>query len=289
MDVTKIWWLQICLSQVSLRTMTQLMKLIKWSLEALFEGVWPRRAPSGQEWPLGPDRLKAGTPLAEGFYGVLWSVQGDLDWYAKTLGMAHWRHHKPCWLCHCVNEETELKWNNLEPDAPWKRHPRHMEDFVASFPRARYIMEVPGMSLARLSPDWMHVKHLGIDQRALGSILHLLVFQLSNGTPQNTMVAIFDLVKDYYSRNGISSRFANLKLSMFLNPTRPHADYPRLKGKANEIRHFIPALRHVWQLWPKHPPDPMWEFVTALLDISFDLEEVVNSHDGFVVKDRDKR
>ena len=44
----------------------------------------------------------------------------------------------------------------------------------------------------------------------------------------------------------MTSRFANLKLSMFVNTVHPHVDYPKLKGKAAEMRSLGPALHHVW-------------------------------------------
>ena len=256
-------------------------------MEALFAGIWPERTPSGEEWPAGPDRVKAGTPLAEGFFTILWSVQGDLDWFSKTLGLSHWRHHNPCWLCRAVNSDIaddELRWNDFSPGAAWHGHPRQMADFVLDFPRARPLMQVPGMNLQKLSPDWMHVKHLGIDQRVLGSVLYLMVFQLGMAGPVETMGQIFANIQAYYREHGVSTRFGNIKISMFVNPTSPHADYPKLKGKANEIRHLIPALLAVWEAWPKGE-DIMWELVTALLTMSTQLEEVVNSHDGFLLQD----
>ena len=75
---------------------------------------------------------------------------------------------------------------------------------------------------------------------------------------------------------------------MFVNPDSPYADYPKLKGKGNEIRHLTPALLFVWERWPKGD-DLMWEMVTALLQMSTELKEVVNSHDGFLLKDMGSR
>ena len=271
-------------SMSPVRTMYKILTLLSWSLEALFHGIWPTTTPSGQEWPPGPDRDRAGTPLADGHYTLLWSIQGDLDWYAKTMGLSHWRSHKPCWLCHADNDDTPLRWNNLSPDAPWHDHPRHMDDFLRDFPRARPLMQLPGMTLGRLSPDWMHLKHLGLDQRLLGSVLYLLVYQLGDGRPEDIMREVFAGIQAYYREHGVTSRFGKIKVSMFVNTERPHADYPKLKGKANEIRHLTPALLEVWQNWPKDN-ELMWDLVTATLQMSSALEEVVNSHEGFVLQD----
>ena len=38
-------------------------------------------------------------------------------------------------------------------------------------------------------------------------------------------------------------------MSMFTNPNAPRNDFPRLKGKAAEIKNFVPALAWVWHFW----------------------------------------
>ena len=53
---------------------------LRWSFYWLAVGCWPKRDEHGNEFqPNSPDALKAGTPLAQGFFGILWIVRGDLD------------------------------------------------------------------------------------------------------------------------------------------------------------------------------------------------------------------
>ena len=43
-----------------------------------------------------------GEPLCtaeEKFFGVLWTIKGDLDWYCKTLRFKNYNNNKPCNLC----------------------------------------------------------------------------------------------------------------------------------------------------------------------------------------------
>ena len=36
---------------------------------------------------------------------------------------------------------------------------------------------------------------------------------------------------------------------MFINPDDPHGQFPKLKGKAAQIKALVPALSHVWELY----------------------------------------
>jgi hypothetical protein len=43
-----------------------------------------------------------------------------------------------------------------------------------------------------------------------------------------------------------TDRFSNLKLSMFVKPDDAHDSFPKLSGRAIEIKNMMPALAHVW-------------------------------------------
>ena len=47
--------------------------------------------------------------------------------------------------------------------------------------------------------------------------------------------------------HNVRDRFGNLKLSMFTSPESPWAAFPKLKGRASEVRSLGPALTRFWE------------------------------------------
>ena len=57
-------------------TMEDVWKVIVWSFDVLFQGVWPSKDFSGRKYPRGSsEHTFAGTPLAKGLFGVLWVLR----------------------------------------------------------------------------------------------------------------------------------------------------------------------------------------------------------------------
>ena len=54
-------------------------------------------------------------------------------------------------------------------------------------------------------------------------------------------------VLDVYAVEQTSSRFTNLELIIFVDPTNPTAGVPALSGKGAELRHLAPVLQVVWR------------------------------------------
>ena len=81
--------------------------------------------------------------------------------------------------------------------------------------------------------DLMHTKHLGVDQYYYGSVLKFLTHHLLPASPDENM----ETVRAGYSgeRGG---RFVSFRVAMYTKA----GEFPRLKGKAGEIRHFGKAL-----------------------------------------------
>ena len=77
-----------------LGTMDTFFKIIQWSFQALFEGVWPSVDWVGRRLdPLSPAGRRAGAPLAGGHFAVLLPLSGDLDYYSKYLNLP--KVHQP--------------------------------------------------------------------------------------------------------------------------------------------------------------------------------------------------
>ena len=110
------------------------------------------------------------------------------------------------------------------------------DDWVPAHPSVPAIFDLPDVDLHSISPDWMHTKHLGVDQYLFGSVLMLLTHNVDGGrmltgSPQENLAAVWNDIK---STRGT---FSDLRLSMFV-PAPEH--FPCLKGRAAEVRNFGP-------------------------------------------------
>eukprot|EP00971_Amphidinium_carterae_P203050 4029384-Amphidinium_carterae.1 len=76
--------------------MVRAWTIFAWSLNAMWQGTWPNVDPFGRPWPRGSVQSQvAGRPLANGHFACVWTVQADLDWYAKQLQLNHWMSQQP--------------------------------------------------------------------------------------------------------------------------------------------------------------------------------------------------
>lgn len=145
-----------------------------WSLNALWEGRWPATNRRG-------DALTGGGEfLAGGYYGIVWLVKGDLEWYQNDLKICVYGSANPCCFCNTSNlnmfdfrPEAAAWLPTCWQDAPWLVHYR---------PRSTALFRLPGVSISSVCADLQHNKHLGVDCYFYGSVLKILVFKLLPGT-----------------------------------------------------------------------------------------------------------
>ena len=82
--------------------------ILKWSFSALATGRWPAVDWKGNEYPDGSrEKTLAGSWLANGYRGVVWSIQGDLDYFSRNLWLRHWSASRPCAFCPCNNTDGD--------------------------------------------------------------------------------------------------------------------------------------------------------------------------------------
>ena len=246
---------------------------LAWSFKALLEGLHPSLDPDNQPFkPGSPFDLAKGQPLtSSGMIGVIWSVQGDHDFFSNTLGLPHWRNQSPCWECDCVSS----------PDIPakcFKTIRPSLQNFVlvdhrealAKAASNHCIFDVPGVSTRMVRGDGLHIMFTkGLYAHLCGSILHYLCWKDGPGIhqivqPWKRLALIFDQVQLAYRELNSPTRLSILSMSMFTNPETPHAAHAFLNAKGAECKHFGPALLAVCKsvLDPREEVDN-W-IVTAL-------------------------
>ena len=88
-------------------TMDEFWTTLVWSLQALEKGEWPTHDKNGA--PIDGPR----GALAGGYYATMWTLKGDLDYYAKNLHLENSGSHTPCMLCEA--NTTDTPWTAVDP------------------------------------------------------------------------------------------------------------------------------------------------------------------------------
>ncbi|CAJ1368989.1 unnamed protein product [Effrenium voratum] len=101
-------------------TMSVLWQILQWSFQCIWDGTFPARDWRGIPFPReSPEWKKAGQRLAGKYFGCLVQLCGDLDYYAKWLGVPHYGSHSaPCSQCRCTYRGA-LSWLDCRSNSPW--------------------------------------------------------------------------------------------------------------------------------------------------------------------------
>ncbi|CAE7780475.1 unnamed protein product [Symbiodinium necroappetens] len=250
----KLLWIYSCPEKYRLNqsdeyepTLDTFFRILAWSLTWLYRGQWPDTDFNGDKYRNGsPEQKRALTPLAGGYYCVLLGIIGDLDWFHGVLKLQHYGSSKnPCCLCK-AQAKGPLTYTNFKSDAPWRATIWKAKDWIADPSRSQNpIFRVPSTSCHVVAMDLMHVKYLGCDMYMLGSVIWLLCHLVLPNDPAENLRVVWHKLKECYVKLGIpaSQRFRGLlKASMY---TRKKG-YPKLRGKAYEVRHLIRPMLDTW-------------------------------------------
>ena len=133
------------------------------------------------------DAMLAGSPLCsstERFFGVVWTIKGDLDWFAKGLGLRHYGSNQPCDFCKVNKKGPANMWpTNFAKRAPWKSAMTTFEEWRGALSDRHCVLfkELEYLSMHNIEPDELHIVHLGVSRYLLGSVLWLLTYSVFGG------------------------------------------------------------------------------------------------------------
>jgi hypothetical protein len=283
-----VWGMFSHVASLSLSAKKEFFHIMKWSFNCLHRGKFP-----SVDWKHDPltdpiDVRRAGKDLADGFVGVLWAIKGDLEYYAKDLLLPSFRR---CICAFCPanadeddgpNSLTEFRldkadwYTNLYTNLNWVLPADHNPLF-----------DILGVTILTISPDLMHCKNMGTDMYIYGSILFLLCYVLLPNAASANLKQIWKEMTTYCRDNNIST-FAHVTLSMFTSPQAPFDSYPRLKGRATEVRNLGEALLDVWSRYMTHG-DVQHEQIKLLLQRSIRMEVLLRDYKDCVRLPDDKR
>ena len=227
-------------------TLDEFFKILRWSLYWLYMGVWPDRNWNNKVYSTTSIAgQRAGTYLADGYFGVLWGIMGDQDYMTKDLGLPRWNAvENPCPLCLC-GRDGEYTWTDFTNTAKWLTRVWTARTWRAWPGRSKCrLFDLPGISVLTICMDYMHAKYLGLDQHQYGSIMYILCYIVLPGTPEENISVLWREIQMIYKRTKPPTRYRYLnRLRMFVRAS----GHPKLRGKAAEIRHFGPVLLEVWR------------------------------------------
>ena len=104
----------------------------------------------------------------------------------------------------------------------------------------------PYMSNQNIEVDELHVMHLGTSMYMFGSILYTLVFNILTDNPAENMALVWKELGIASQELGSACTYTNLTIASFCDADRPHAAYPKLKGKGAEVKDLADPLLKVW-------------------------------------------
>lgn len=118
-------------TETHIGTMQAIWLILKWGFSAIWNGTWPSADAWGRKFPPSSvEGQKAGQQLANGYFGCVVQLCGDLDDYASYSDLPRRSSHtKPCSQCRC-SFEGALSWLENRPVAQisllsshnWKTH-----------------------------------------------------------------------------------------------------------------------------------------------------------------------
>ena len=256
-------------------TMDCFWKIVAWSLGILATGCWPHSDWRGVRYATGSqDHRKAGSQIAGGYYAILLSVCGDLDYLAKFVGLAHWASaNKPCSLCGCTKSGIK-SYKDFRTNAGWRTTLVGPNDNV---PSSCALFTVSGVSSCTVRADLMHVKYLGFMQYFLGSVLWILTHTLMPASPEANISRIGVLIAKAQRRWLTTHRYpakAFQRLSIFLRKT----GFPKLRGKASQVKGLVPALQKIWKKFADRG-NIRHRRIALIFDLDIQIEDLLSAHD----------
>ena len=137
------------------------------------------------------------------------------------------------------------------------------------------LLQLPGASCYTIAYDYMHVKYLGTDMYQFGSVLALLVRFVLPGSPDENLKTCWTWLKAFFKQHRTPNPYRYLnRLSVFL---RNKGKFPKLRGKAAEVKSLGPGLLSLWEN-KMNEHLAVHRKVCIMLKANCHLEEILAEH-----------
>ena len=261
----------------TLGTMDSFYRILAWSFQALYQGIWPKTDWRGFTFPDGSINAKrAGKSLAGGYSGVLLFLCGDLDYFQKWLQCpASTNHSKPCVQCKATFYGPST-WQDNRPVAVWKGSCLTTANWQTHWKTSCPLFLLPGMSCWSIAYDFMHNFYLGWLQHFYGSVFYLLTHVCMEGEPLQNLLNLALFLKNVQKKDKTRQAYRQRlsKLSMFTRQT----GFPKLKGRASDIKGLDLALCKAWEHFAQGNDDPHLQLVMDFLALNVDIGDLLSTY-----------
>ena len=206
----------------------------------------------------------------------MFALTGDLDYYNKILGLPNYSSAAgPCSHCQCKKAGDDT-WTDFRATASWRATKWTPSAWRAWEEHSRCpLLSLPGASCWTVAYDWMHVKYLGTDMYQYGSVLAFLCHTVMANEPEQNLSQCWTFLKQFFKDHGTPSPFRYLnRLSMFV---RQGGRFPKLRGKAAEVRHFGAALHALWNAH-MNPHLILHRRINLMLQLNCQLENMITEY-----------
>ena len=176
---------------------------LTWSVDWLFWGREPTRGEHERPYKKGTseyDRAHKNKFLADGYFGVLWCLSGDLDHMSSRWGLNSAGSPTPCSCCAANSDDHDKPWTDGRlATAAWVRSIWTNATWAAAFPNRSYIFRtLPGFGVEQYIPDLMHTLHLGAYHYMFASVMALLTHHHLAGSVEANLQQVWGAIKEAY-------------------------------------------------------------------------------------------
>ena len=262
------YWLIYCIHQALLskvsghKSMAAFFKEFRWSMWWIWLGIHPTEKSNGQKIV---SKL-AGTKL----YSCLWLLSSDCEHNTSCYGQPNVNSNKPCMLCP-VNA-SDLPWWDFRINAEWISKIYTLLQWQMENLDECILFSVIGVSVYSLYPDWMHVKHLGVDKILLGSVLWILINWVLPESAEANLVVVLKHINEIYAQDRVKNRYGNIRQTMFTAKAGP-----KLKGKAGEVKDLGPVMHKIWLKYYNKELD-LHKSIEYMLRVSAHLDKILDDY-----------
>ena len=132
-------------------------------MRALYVGKWPEADWEGVPYPPDSEEGRlAGRWLADGFFGVIWGLKGDLEYCHSALGLNSPGSGLPCNFCQADNRDGSRPWTDMNQGAAWEATVWTPDAWKLAHPSCNPLFMLPGVTILFLMVDMLHVLHIGV-------------------------------------------------------------------------------------------------------------------------------
>ena len=141
--------------------------------------------------------------------------------------------------------------SDVSSDANWKK-PEHRLSHQAVLQRClekgapiSKVFAIPHCNASLFRVDWLHCVDMGVAADFLGSLFELVCETMPGGNKSERCKQLHTRMHGYFKAKGAQVPLRELKPSMLRKQDDKKHHFPKLRGKASEVRDLIPFAKYV--------------------------------------------